>query len=90
MSEILKDIKKRTLELKNNSKDKATIEKCKLIESHLNDKIPFQGIKMEAMFGILEFLGYDENNIMNTYIELISNIRLPKDYVIYNKEGELR
>lgn len=87
MNNIFDEMNARIMEIERNPIDKDTQNKINLIKSHMKDKIPFENVDIETMFGILEFLGFDENNIMRAYTELISNIKGPRQYVI-DKEGE--
>ena len=87
MNNIFDEINARIMEIERNPIDKDTQNKINLIKSHMKDKIPFENVNIETMFGILEFLGYDENNIKRAYTRLISNINRPRQYVI-DEEGE--
>lgn len=90
MSNILEDIKARITEIESQPKDTITEQKIRLIKSHMKDQIPFEKLDARTIFGILEFLGYDENNIIEAYSKLISEISIPKQYVIENEGEEVK
>ncbi len=89
MDSIIEEINERISRIKKElPHDNTKKMMIKLIESLMKDEIPFSQLDIKTIFGILEFLGYDESNIMSTYVRLMSNIKKTRQYVI--EEGGRR
>ena len=83
MDSIIEEINERISRIKKElPHDNTKKMMIKLIESLMKDEIPFSQLDIKTIFGILEFLGYDESNIMSTYVRLMSNIKKTRQYVI--------
>lgn len=83
MSNILNEINNRISEKKKRPDiNEDEIRKCEIIESFINNPEQINSLSIEHIFGILEFLGYDQNTIVTAYSDLISTISPRKEYNI--------
>lgn len=70
---------------KNNDEE---IKKIKLMRSFIENPQLMLKCDIETIFGMLEFLGYDETNILNTYQKLILAIPYKNEYLIKKEKDD--